>query len=192
MEDGAYYQSDKYYEPFRDMSDRNGFIRKVYGILSVELIWTSLFVLLPVLSDDVRLFMRAQIWLYIMAAICMIVLMIVLMCVRSLSRSVPTNYILLFLFTSSFAYCVAAITAFYPPLIVLAAALMTAAIVVALTIYAFTTKTDFTYMGGCLMFMGLGLMFACLMLFLWNIPALTTSICVLLILLYGLYLIYDT
>ena len=174
------------------MSDRNGFIRKVYGILSVELIWTSLFVLLPVLSDDVRLFMRAQIWLYIMAAICMIVLMIVLMCVRSLSRSVPTNYILLFLFTSSFAYCVAAITAFYPPLIVLAAALMTAAIVVALTIYAFTTKTDFTYMGGCLMFMGLGLMFACLMLFLWNIPALTTSICVLLILLYGLYLIYDT
>ena len=118
MEDGAYYQSDKYYEPFRDMSDRNGFIRKVYGILSVELIWTSLFVLLPVLSDDVRLFMRAQIWLYIMAAICMIVLMIVLMCVRSLSRSVPTNYILLFLFTSSFAYCVAAITAFYPPLIV--------------------------------------------------------------------------
>lgn len=51
----------------------------------------------------------------------------------------------------------------YPPEIVVAAACLTACIVIGLTVYAFTTKTDFTMMGGALfilffLILGVGLL----------------------------------
>ena len=73
------------------------------------------------------------------------------------------------------------------------AAGMTAAVTVALTVYAFTTKTDFTIMGGLCFIISAA--FACLIIFSWFMtfkvfwhPLVTC----LLIVIYGLYLIYDT
>lgn len=56
-----------------------------------------------------------------------------------------------------------AITTQYPSEIVVAAAALTACIVVGLTVYAFTTKTDFTMMGGAIfifffLLLGVGLL----------------------------------
>ena len=48
------------------------------------------------------------------------------------------------------SYNVAAITTIYEPQIVLLAALLTAGSVTGLTVYAFTTKTDFTILRGIL------------------------------------------
>ena len=59
----------------------------------------------------------------------------------------PTNYGLLGVFTLSVSYIVAFATLHYQPLIVAEAACLTAAMVVAITIYAATTKTDFSIFG---------------------------------------------
>ena len=59
-------------------------------------------------------------------------------------RKVPTNYILCSIFTIAEAYCVAYIGSFYDTDIVLTAMWMTSLIVTLVTIFAYTTKFDFT------------------------------------------------
>lgn len=101
-------------------------------------------------SDGYKKFLHSTAGMTI-SIICMvgsIVLSIAIICYKELARSVPTNYILLGLYTICMAFMVAFITAFTKASIVFMAASMTLGIVIALTIYAFTTKTDFTLMGG--------------------------------------------
>lgn len=74
--------------------------------------------------------------------------MCALICVRKLARTVPTNYILLFLFTFCEAYFVMFAACIFEPKVVGIAALFTSAVCIGLTIYALTSKTDFTYGGG--------------------------------------------
>ena len=56
------------------------------------------------------------------------------------SRSVPWNYLLLFIFTVCESYMVAGATAQYEPDIVIGAGLTTALVTIALTVYAWTTR----------------------------------------------------
>ena len=80
----------------------------------------------------------------------------------------------------------------YSAEIVIMAATMTAAITLALTIYAMTTKTDFTVMGGLFFILGMTLlMFA---IFTWLIGNywLYVMYCAFGVIVYGLYLIFDT
>ena len=75
----------------------------------------------------------------------------------SCARKVPRNYILLSIFTFTEAYIVSYISSIYDPEIVLKAALITCVTVVALTIYAFCTKADFTQVGGFIVCLGAAL-----------------------------------
>mmetsp|Transcript_130044 Transcript_130044/g.183445 ORF Transcript_130044/g.183445 Transcript_130044/m.183445 type:complete len:124 (+) Transcript_130044:606-977(+) len=79
------------------------------------------------------------------------------------------------------------------PYVVLTAALLTVSIVIGLTVYAFTTKTDFTMMGGLLWMMTL--LFIFMGFCFWWMPmtgAMNIIYCTFGVLLFGLYLIYDT
>lgn len=138
-------------DKFGDAQDRLGFIRKVYGIMSVQLLLTALVTLLPYLSTSIKSAMVAAPGFALFAAIAGLVLSCALFCSDSLAKKVPTNYILMFIFTLCEAYTVAYICAVLADgLIVLQAASMTAGLVVGLTLYAMTTKHDFTTCGGLL------------------------------------------
>jgi FtsH-binding integral membrane protein len=169
---------------------RMGFVRKVYGILAVQLLITAGFTTLT-FDKTFRDFFFYNIGLFYACMFTTIVIMFSLLCFRGVAKTVPINYILLILFTVCESYMVATISAFNPPEIVITAALMTATIVIALTIYAFTTKTDFTLLGGFIF------MFTAIMLF-WGIFImifgffLYTLYCVLGVILFGIYLIFDT
>ena len=81
----------------------------------------------------------------------------------------------------------------YPASECLMAAGMTAAVTIALTIYAFTTKTDFTMCGG--LFFILTVAFLCLIVFSWFMTFAKwwhPMVSAILVVFYGLYLIYDT
>ena len=84
--------------------------------------------------------------------------MIALLCFPNNCKTVPKNYILLFSFTLCESYLVSICCGMSSPRLVVMAALMTLAITVALTLYAFTTKEDFTVMGGALWIAGCVLM----------------------------------
>lgn len=178
----------KYYDAYI----RSGFIKKVYGILLSQIIFTTMMCIIAMIIPGFSKFQLTNPWLIWFSLILSLVCIIALTCCRDLSRKVPINYILLMLFTLSEGYLVSSICNLTEPRIVLMAASMTCFITFALTIYACTTKKDFTIYGSiifvlaCVMFL-----FSIFYLFTENklIHIIASSFGVLI---YSFYLVYDT
>ena len=121
-----------------------------------------------------------------------IVLVCALACIPSLARKVPTNYILMTAFTICESFLVAYVCAVVnDSKTVLTAAFFTAGIVVGLTIYAMTTKSDFTLCGGMMFVVGaVFFMFGMFSIFLG--PTVRMVYCAFGVILFGVYLIIDT
>jgi FtsH-binding integral membrane protein len=168
---------------------RLGFIRKVYGILTAQLLFT-VFMCGLTFIPAVNSFFRHNIVLFWICLVLAIAILIPLVCFQSIARKTPTNYILLGAFTFCEVYMIATCCSFYNPKVVIAAVSLTAAISIGLTIYACTTKTDFTWMGG-LLFVSV-ILLICLGLFCLFLPFLHTLYCVLGVFIFSLYLIFDT
>lgn len=134
--------------------------------------------------------------------ICIVVLFITeiaIFCCKNVARQVPNNYIAMTLFTFCMSVMVSGICGIVynflqqdGAYIVLAAALLTMAVTLSLTLYACTTKTDFTMMGGAIWIISAVLMVVFIIS--WFNPSviLQLIICGLVIICYGFYLIYDT
>lgn len=119
------------------MSDQWRFIRKVYTILSIQLLGTFGIVLAGALSDDVRGFMLRSAGMLILAFVVSIVSLLVMMCVPSVQYKSPQNYVFLTIFTAAEGYLIGVISAMYETSSVLQAIGITAAITIGLTIYTF-------------------------------------------------------
>ena len=178
-----------------DVEDRLGFIRKVYGILSVQLCLTAGSITavktVPGWSEGVQT--PAMFGLAIGLIFVALIIECAIFCCKSVARTSPTNYICLFVFTACQAFILSVICAPYPDSTVLAAAGMTALVTVALTFYACTTKTDFTMCGGLFLLLFVALIMLVLVSFFmsfasWWHPVLSAV----LVVFYGLFLIYDT
>ena len=91
-------------------------------------------------SRELQIFMKEQVWIFIVALVVNIVCSYALFCYQSCSRTVPRNFILLGLFTITEAYFVGAICAMSNPTNVFIALVLTAALVIGLSLFAFTTK----------------------------------------------------
>lgn len=173
--------------------DRLGFIRKVYGILTAQLSFTFLLVLISAFSDGYRSFMRANTWLFILFFIGSFTCLIYLVCCKKYARTVPQNYILLGLFTLFEALAVSGICAFYDPIIIVVAMAMTVGLTSALTAYACITKTDFTTkIGGMIIFLLAGICLAIFLPIFYHGRVVQVIICVIFIIIYGFYLLIDT
>lgn len=148
--------------------------------------------LIPYISPGAREFIISNFWLVFLMAICGIVLSCVLVCVQSLARQVPTNYYLMFAFTFCEAYTVMFVCAVVNDMqTVLAAAFMTAGLVLGLTYYALTTKHDFTTCGGMLYAIGASfIMFSLLSIFFG--PTMRLIYCLIGVVLFSIYLVFDT
>jgi len=186
IEQGGLYKEDF------DLQLRLGFIRKVYGILSAQLLFTFFMCLIACSSDSFVQFQRNNIGLLFVAVILSIVIMITLMCFPAYAKKVPTNYVLLGVFTLCEAYIVSALCGHTDKRIVLMAASMTCFMTIALTVYACTTKTDFTVMGSLLFLGACILLLFSLFLMFFHSKILHLVICCFGVFLYSLYLIYDT
>ena len=121
---------------FDEISIRHGFIRKVYAILSVQLLVTLGFIALFVFVDDIRLYVEDQPWMFIVAMILTFVLLIALVCFESMRRQMPTIFILLGLFTFCESFLLGVISSQYDTKIVLVAITVTAIVAISLTIFA--------------------------------------------------------
>lgn len=135
---------------FSDKAVRLGFIRKVYSLLTVQLLVTMGFIglfFVPAVGD----FSRANPGLLIAAVICSFVFLIALVCIPSLRRKSPHNLIFLGLFTVCEGWLIGVICSRYQVEEVLLAVGLTAGVVFALTVFALQTKIDFTAWGGALL-----------------------------------------
>lgn len=170
---------------------RLNFIRKVLGILGAQLFLTTLFCIFSMTSKAFLEFQKRNIGLFFLCLIGSIVIMVLLYCFDYLVRKVPNNYIMLGLFTFFESYMVSFICGVSNPRTVLMAALMTFSMVIALGLYAFHTKTDFTLQGGALFVFGCGFLMLTIFGLFTNNKFFHIFLCVIGIILFGFYLIYD-
>jgi FtsH-binding integral membrane protein len=125
---------------------RTAFVRKVYSILSVQLLATC--VIGYVTNSYVEEHVRMARPLYMMSFVLTLgTLCAVMCCCKSAARTFPQNYALLSLITLGMSLMVGIITAQYSMQSVLIAVAATAVIFFCLTVYACFTKTDWTGMG---------------------------------------------
>lgn len=130
---------------------RQGFIRKVYTVLSLQFLFTVGLSAAFGLVDPIREFVVEHSWLSWVGIGVAIGCMIALYCFKT---RFPFNVALLCLFTASYASMIAIYVALYfeagAGKIILQAAAMTAAVFISLTAVAFITKKDFNFLGGFL------------------------------------------
>ena len=175
-----------------ELTMRLGFIKKVYGILSAQLLITLLLCVISMSSKSFALFQIQNMGIMVFCIIVQLVVCICLFCIPSMVRTSPTNYILLFLFTICEAYMVSAICSMTNPKLVFMAAAMTVGMTLFLTYYACTTKEDYTICGS-LLFVCLAIMilFSIFLIFTQN-KILHIILCCCGVFLYSMYLVYDT
>mmetsp|Transcript_48731 Transcript_48731/g.116003 ORF Transcript_48731/g.116003 Transcript_48731/m.116003 type:complete len:262 (+) Transcript_48731:51-836(+) len=129
-----------------DVAVRNGFVRKVYTILSAQLVVTTL--VAGVISQTATELKRSNpgvVSLMMVFSTAMTIgIMLVFMCCPNTMRESPTNYVLLALFTLAEAIMVGFVCANYTVQSVVVAFGITALVVVSLTLFACQTKYDFT------------------------------------------------
>ena len=102
------------------------------------------------------------------------------------------NYILLLIFTLCESYLVAFTCALVnDPKAVLGASFTTAGIVIALTVYAMTTKTDFTVCGGTICVIGVIFLFFGFFSFTFG-PSMRLVYSLLGVAMFGIFLVFDT
>ena len=179
-------------EMLLSLNPRLGFIKKVYGILSFQMIITIILCMISMSSPEFAEFQQTNPALMITAAVLSLVIVLGLLCFTKCSRKVPLNYIILTMFTLCEAYMVSSICAMSDPKNVIMAAVMTLGVTISLTLYACTTKTDFTYFAGFLFVSVSSLMMSMFFLFFFDYGFLYVGCCGLGVVIYGMYLVYDT
>lgn len=130
------FQEDKY---------RRSFITKVYTILMIQLSVTALVAGLFMNNKTINEWVNNHITeLYFPLLIVLFVLIIMISCVSTLRKTAPWNYIILVLVTLILSVIVGFVASQYQTNIVLIAALFTIGVTLALTIFAWSAKYDFT------------------------------------------------
>lgn len=117
------------------------FIRKVYAILTVQLLFTTALSAVSFFSKPYRTWIQSNQWMMWVSLFGAIGFMLLTFWKR---KSYPTNLIFLAGFTGLEAYSISVITSFYESRIVIQALIFTLGIFVALSLFACQTKYDFT------------------------------------------------
>jgi len=128
---------------------RNGFIRKVYGIVGAQLLMTTAISILIIQSGVTFLRQNDSLvmGLILVSFVLSIGTMCVFCCAPGLMRKSPQNYIILFLFTLAESILVGLISVQYKTSSVALAFGILTVVVFALTAFACQTKYDFTGYG---------------------------------------------
>lgn len=172
---------------------RRGFIIKVYSILVVCLLFTAIICVAPTVSTSVQNFLEDNIWILILSAVLSFVPLCTLMYFTKLARKVPINYILLFTFVLFESIIVAySCASVQSPELVLIAALMTGGLTLILTVFACTTKIDFTLCWGAAFIMGGTLLMFGIFAIILRSEILYLMYISFGIIVYGFYLLIDT
>ncbi|NP_998303.2 protein lifeguard 4 [Danio rerio] len=126
---------------------RMDFLRKVYTILSLQIIITTAVSALFMLCNPIKNFVHESPSLVLISAIGSLILLLALAFYR---HQHPVNLYLLFGFTLLESLSVATAVSFYEYTIVLQAFVLTSAVFLGLTAYTFQSKRDFSKLGASL------------------------------------------
>lgn len=135
---------------FGEKAIRRAFIRKVYGILCVQLLVTMAIITPFMYHEPLRDYVRRSSTIYWISMVITLVCIIAMACCEGVRRKFPTNIIFLGVFTAAEGFMLGSLAARFQADAVLIAVGITAGVTLGLTLFAFQTKIDFTACGGML------------------------------------------
>lgn len=121
---------------------QNGFTKKVYGILCAQQFVTVLVVMAAIQIQEFGEFILNNNWLTLVCGVAAVTIIVLIGPVDNMTAFVPWNYRWLSAFTVCESYCIAGLCMFYPP--VVAMAVMTFIVTLALMVYTWMAKEDGT------------------------------------------------
>ncbi|NWT96133.1 LFG3 protein, partial [Urocynchramus pylzowi] len=134
--DGSAFQS----VDWDDRKVRHAFIRKVYAIISLQLLVTVGIISVFTFVHPVRSFVQRNVAIYYASYAVFLVTYLVLACCQGPRRRFPWNIILLSIFTLAMGLMTGTIASMYNTKAVLIAMLITAIVAIVVTIFCFQTK----------------------------------------------------
>uniref|UniRef100_A0A0A9ZCR4 Protein lifeguard 4 n=1 Tax=Lygus hesperus TaxID=30085 RepID=A0A0A9ZCR4_LYGHE len=168
---------------------RLGFLRKVYSLLFVQLLLTTVIGFTLIAVEPAKLFVQENTWMITLGFISNIVILIALHIKR---KETPINFILLAIFTVVEAYTIGVIVSFYDQYVVLQAFLLTVLVLGGLTAYTFQTKRDFSNLGIVLFSALIILIFGGLIQLFIRSTAFEFAISIFGAFIFALFIVYDT
>lgn len=176
-----------------DVEVRHGFIRKVFSLVTAQLLLTSMIAAPFVFYQPAaKQFLFQNQALFVIVSMMPMAVLCCAMCNPSLLREYPKNYLMLLLFTLGFGLVTGAVCAQYEVASVLLAVGMTACITLGLTAFACQTKYDFTGFGPYLYSFCLVMFFtSLLMMFLPYSRPMEIVYSSLAVCLFSFYMVYD-
>jgi len=170
------------------ISIRMRFMRKVFGILAVQLLFTSIIGAAFIYTPGLKGVVQQWSWMVLVGFILSIGLLMAMYVKR---HEVPTNYILLAFWTVCQSYTVGVVASFFDKDIVVEAFLLTGCVVAGLFLYALQTKRDFSSCGAGLFTILLVLILGgFIQLFLMS-PTLDFVLAITGAIIFSLFIIYD-
>ena len=139
------------HDPFLSNSYRTSMIGKVYGLLTLQLIYTFGMVAIFALDPEANKWARDNVWFFIVMGLMGLIMIISLFCYDEYIRIYPHNCIFLAFFTGFMGLLVAGATAGYQNESVLYAAMITLLITGLMSLVAIFAPFDLTGAGGFLM-----------------------------------------
>ncbi|XP_018533645.1 protein lifeguard 1 [Lates calcarifer] len=142
---------------FDDITVRRGFVRKVFSILTLQLLFTFSVVCVFTFSTVVKKAVHINLWAYISSFIIFAVVAITLSYCKSFSRRHPWNIVGLVVVTLSLSYMVGTIASFHNTTAVVITMGVTLAISLAIIAFSAQTRYDFTIFYGILLILAMDL-----------------------------------
>ncbi|XP_077381489.1 protein lifeguard 1 [Festucalex cinctus] len=128
---------------FEDKTVRRAFVRKVFCILTVQLVITFSVVSVFTFSPVVKRVVQKNIWVYVSSFLIFLVVCIALNCAKSLRRKYPWNIIGLTIVTLSLSYVVGTMASYHDTRAVIIT--MATTLAISLTIIAFSAQTRYDF-----------------------------------------------
>lgn len=152
-EDGppAYYEAPDFPAAQWDRAVRQAFVRKVFLVLTLQLLVTLCFVSALTFAGAVRSAVRRHVWSYYASYAVFFCALIALSCCGELRRKHPWNLLALSVLTLSLSYMVGMISSFYDTDAVIMAVGITVVVCFTVVIFSLQTKYDFTSCRGVLL-----------------------------------------
>ncbi|KAI5092463.1 glutamate receptor, ionotropic, N-methyl D-aspartate-associated protein 1b (glutamate binding) isoform X2 [Silurus meridionalis] len=135
---------------FDDKLVRRAFIRKVFLVLSVQLLITFSAVALFTFEQNIKTFVRENSWTYYVSYVIFLVPLIAISCCGEFRRKHPWNLIALSVLTLSMSYMTGMIASFYDTDTVVMAVGITVVVCFTVVIFSLQSKYDFTSCAGVL------------------------------------------
>lgn len=171
--------SDRFGE-WDDRKVRHTFIQKVYCIISVQLLITVAIIAIFTFVEPISEYVRNNVAVYYVSYAVFLATYLILACCEGPRRRFPWNIILLTVFTLALGFMTGTISSMYETKAVIIAMIITAVVAIAVTIFCFQTKVDFTSCTGLFCVLGIVLM----------VTGIVTSIVLFFKYIYWLHMVY--